>query len=300
MKTKVLTLAIGIAALASFSASAQTVSGRKDFSGFAGINVSDYFTVTVKQAEEYSAEWLVESALKDYVQISSKGSEIIATVDRKSFDKTTKKLYAGKKAESATLRLTIYAPTLSSIAVSGDVKIDLSNIDIQSNGFTIDATDNAVVTGLAVNASSATVTASKKAEVKDAVIDASNMSINTLNQATVTVDQISKSLSIQTNGTSVANVSGNSEGIEVISQNSAKLNIKGTAMSMDINTSGREIHAEELKVGDVSVVSSNGCKTYICPEDNLSLDIKGGSLVSFSGKPVIDIINIQNSSVNHL
>ena len=33
--------------------------------------------------------------------------------------------------------------------------------------------------------------------------------------------------------------------------------------------------------------------------DNLSLDLKGGCQIVFAGKPVIDIVNIQNSSVSH-
>lgn len=300
MKTKVLAFAIGIFSLASLNAGAQTVSGKKDFTNFTGINISDMFSVTVRQADYYGADWLVDSALRDYVLVGMKGSELVVTVDRKAFDKETKKLYAGKKANEAVLKLTVYAPSLTSVAVSDNVKIDLSKIDIETASFNLDATDNSVVTGLAVNASSATVTASKKAEVKDAVIDAGNLSINTLNSAVATVDHISKSLSIQTSGTSTANVSGDCEGIDVTAQNSSKLNIKGSALGMNLNAGGREIHAEELKVSDIVVVGSNSCKSYIYPEENLSLDLKGGCLVSFGGAPVIDIVNIQNSSVNHL
>lgn len=300
MKTKVLAFAIGIVSLASFSAGAQTVSGKKDFTSFTGINISDMFTVSVRQADYYGADWLVDSALRDYVLVGMKGSELVVTLDRKSFDKETKKLYAGKKANNAVLKLTVYAPSLTSVSVSDNVSIDMSKIDIETANFNLDATDNAVVTGLAVNASSATVTASKKAEVKDAVIDAGNLSINTLNSAVATVDHISKSLSVQTSGTSTANISGDCEGIEVTSQNSSKLNIKGSALGMNLNAGGREVHAEDLKVSDIAVVGSNGCKAYIFPEENLSLDLKGGCLVSFGGRPVIDIVNIQNSSVSHL
>lgn len=301
MKNKVLAIAIAILTLGCIGANAQTVSGQQDFtSGFTGVNAGDRFVVTVRSADYYGVEWTVESALKNYVHVYLRGSELVASVDRKSMDKATKKLYAGKKAEQAVLKATVYAPSISSVIASEYAKVDLNSIDIKTENFNLDITDNSRVVGLAVNAGSATLTAAKKAVLEEAMIDAGNLSVNSLNSAEMTVDQVSKNLSLQVNATSTMNISGECETVDVNAANSSKLTISGSALTMNLNGSSREVHAEELKVSDVKVIGSNSCKMYINPEESLSLDLKGGCTVSYGGKPVIDIVNIQNSSVNHL
>ena len=52
-------------------------------------------------------------------------------------------------------------------------------------------------------------------------------------------------------------------------------------------------------MNDAAVTGSNACKAELNVSDNLSLDLKGGCQIVFAGKPVIDIVNIQNSSVSH-
>lgn len=300
MKNRIFAFTIAIIALGCYSAKAQTVSGQQDFtSGFSGINVSDRFVVTVRSADYYGVEWTVESSLKNYFHVYLKGSELVATVDRKAMDKETKKQVSGRKSDPV-LKATVYAPMLSSVVAADDARVDLNNIDIKTESFNLDITDNARVVGLAVNAGSATLTAAKKAVLEEAMIDAGNLSINSLNSAEMTVDQISKNLSLQVNATSVMRVSGECETVDVNAANSSKLNIEGRAITMNLNGGSREVHAEELKVNDVKVVGSNNCKMFIVPSETLSLDLKGGCTVSYGGKPEIEIVNIQNSSVNHL
>ena len=113
------------------------------------------------------------------------------------------------------------------------------------------------------------------------------------------VDQECKFVSLQVNSTSDVSVSGRCETLDVTALNSAKLRLEGSAVTLNLKAGCREIHADGLSVNDAAVTGSNACKAELNVSDNLSLDLKGGCQIVFAGKPVIDIVNIQNSSVSH-
>ncbi len=301
MKNKFLALIIGIVAISGISAAAQTVSTQQDYpSGFKGINVSDYFSVTVKPADYYGADWTIDTALKEYVHVYVRGSELVANVDRQSFNTATRKKYYGSKAKNAVLKLVVYAPKLDSVVVSGQAKVDLSGIDIQTDKFTMDVSDEASVYGLTVNANAVTVSASKKAQVDGTAISAANFSVNMANNASADLSHTSKNVSLQLNGSSSLIVSGDCETLEVTALNTSRLSLRGSTVSLGLNAGGNEIYADELSALDVKVTGSNGSKSYVMPEETLTLELKGGSLVSYGGNPAIDIVSIQNSSVTRL
>lgn len=301
MIKKILSIVIGCVTLISFNASAQTVSGEQDYSsGFSGIEVSDYFNAKVKVADYYGVEWTVEEDLKNHMHVYVRGDVLVATVDRKSLDSETKKKYSGKKAANALLSVTIYAPTISTVTATDNAVVDLTDINIKTDNLVVTLDDNAKINGLTAETSALTISASKKSIVENSNIKADNLSINTMNSAVVRVNQTSKNVSLQVNGTSDLYVIGNSETTEVSALNSSKLRLEGSTITLNLTASGKEIHAENFSVNDAIVYGSNACKAYINVSETLSLELKGGCLISYGGSPAVDIVNIQNSSVSRM
>lgn len=301
MKIKILTAVIGFFTLISIGTSAQTSSGKQDFpNGFTGVEIGDYFKATIKHADYYGVEWTVDKELEKFIHIYLRGDVLVATVDRKAMDLATKKKYFGKKIEDAVLKVEISTPKLGSVSIMDNAILDAGEFGVESSRFTLDATGNSQVKNLTVNASAVTLSASKKAVLSNVSVKADNFSINSFNSAVINVEQTSKTMSLQLNDTSELTVKGDSESINVTGMNSARLNLEGNAVSLDLNAGCREIHAENFTVNDTVVKASNACKVYVNSTESLSIDLKAGCYLYYGGTPVIDIANIQNSSVSHL
>lgn len=300
MIKRFLAFIIGSVTLGVVALSAQTVSGSQDYtSGFRTIEVSDYFNAKVVYDDYYGAEWNIEGDLKEAMHVYLRGDALVATLDRKALSSDAKKKYSGKKAGSAVISVTIHTPELKTLRASGNAIVDMSGFRVDTDEMVIEISDDAILKGLDVKASALTVTAGKKARVESATVMADNLSINTNNSAYVRVDQECKFVSLQVNSTSDVSVSGRCETLEVTALNSAKLRLEGSAVTLNLKAGCREIHADGLSVNDAAVTGSNACKAELNVSDNLSLDLKGGCQIVFAGKPVIDIVNIQNSSVSH-
>lgn len=298
MIKKALSIVIACTTLVVANANAQTTSGQQDYtSGFTGIEIGDYFHANVKVADYYGVEWTIENDLKDSMHIYVRDGILVASVDRKTLDSNTKKKYLGKKANDAVISVTVFAPSLSSITALENSVIDMSALPINTDNMIVKADDDAKINSLSATASAITISASKKSVV-NATVEVGNLSVNSMNSAVVRVDHNSKNMSLQVNGTSDVYVVGDCHTVDITALNSSKLRLDGTAAIMNLTASSREVHAENFKVNDVAVVGSNACKVYINVSDNLSLDLKGASLVSYSGAPAVDIVNIQNSSVS--
>ena len=269
--------------------------------GFEAVEIEGGFDVKMENADYYGAEWTCPEEIKDEVHVFLKGDVLLASFTKKGFDASgLKKLVGGTDGSGNSIVLTIYAPSVNSIVASGSASIDADGFSVETDKFMLDITDNVSLSGLGLKASSATITVSKKARLQSADVEAGNLSVNSANMAEVSLKQLCKALSIQANGTSVLDINGSSETADVSVYNSSRLKLSGAAADFNLTAAGREVHAEDFSADDVKVVGSNACKTYVDAADNLSIELKGGSLLSYSGSPVVDIVRIQNSSVSRV
>lgn len=301
MNKSILTAFVGCMSLLCSSASAQTASGSQDYlSGFDAVEVSDYFTVRIVHDDYYGAEWVIEDDLRDAMHVYVRGNTLVASLDRKALSAEVKKKYSGKKIEKAVMNVTVHTPGFKTLTVSGNAAVNLDSYRVSTGEMIVNMDDNASVSGLDIYASSFTLSASKKSRIESSEVSADNISVNTFNSAFVRMNQKSKTVSLQVNGTSDLYVTGESETLDVTALNYSRLRLEGSTATLNLNAGNREIHAEKLNANYAVVTGSNSCKADISVSDSLSLDLKGGCTVNFAGSPAIEIVRIQNSSVGHL
>ena len=250
-----------------------------DLEGISGIQAGDVFRIAYEQSDDCSVEWEVNSDLQDYVEIYAKGGILYFEFNRKGLPYELQKKYR-QKDNKLVLNAIVSVPSLRSITV----------------------TDNVVLTsyeGSSVRADSLTVTVSGNADYRDLAVNGSYVTVDASNKADVSIPVSADEVVLISSNTANLSASVNCKALTVTGRNSSMLKAAGKAEKTTVNGQGREIDLLSLTVPEMEVILSNGCRAYVNAGTLLSLDLKGGSLASFSGDPAIEIVSIQNSSVQH-
>lgn len=250
------------------------------FEMFEGVDAGDSFKISYEKASGYSVRWEVNENLKDYVEVYVKGGILYMEVNRKGIPSDVKKLYKAKNAPEVVLNAIVCAPTLSSISIRDNVELM--------------AKDDAV---LAVD--SLHVIVAGNADFNNLAISGKNVTVESCNKADVSAPVTAERVTLIASNTSNLSGSVNCNALTVTGRNTSTLKVSGKAETVTVNGQNREVDILALSVPKAELVLSNACRAYVAASQILSLDMKGGSLASFSGDPVIEIVSVQNSSVQH-
>lgn len=289
MKHKILTIIACIFALVDYTAHAQapesgdgmTVTEQTaSFEVFSGIDAGDDFKISYEKSSGYSVRWEVNENLKDYVEVYVKGGILYVEMNRKGIPADVKKLYKAKNSPKATLNAVVCAPTLTSISIRDNVVLGPK--------------DDAV---LAVD--SLHVSVAGNADFNDLAIDGKSVTVESSNKADVSAPVSAERVTLISSNTSNLSGSVNCNALTVTGRNTSTVKVSGKAETVTVNGQNREVDILSLSVPKAELVLSNGCRAYVAASQILTLDMKGGSLASFSGDPAIEIVNVQNSSVQH-
>lgn len=220
--------------------SKNTATESRKLASFKDIEVKSAITVKYVQSEKYSARIQAPSNVLPYIRIKQNGDEL---------EITTQSGLNFKGDPKATV--TIYAPTLRDIEISGASTFNAENIQgsqkvsIESSGASTLNIGHMAMT---------------KCEIESE--GASTVNINSLNIS---------SASIECSGASTLNIKGiSATDIEVESDGASTANLSGTVNEADIKSSGAStVNAKKLSV-NTGTVSASGASTIKARFDNYS------------------------------
>ncbi len=278
---------------------AQTVTKSAEFSAFSSVEANYEFEVIIKSGEFHKVEWVVDEVLADLVKIHQQGSVLKIDFDTKALTKDHKKHYKGKEAPRKTLKVTIHTHNIEGIKVKDKVHLDASGATFEANGFNLTMegettlnsltihsnnanieTKDKAVANLSVDSKKINIKGGKKSSVKLNIKDCDLLVIDSDNDFSLDVKgDVNKDAYIEASGSSnICLKDGKTPQLTFICKNSAELD------ATDYNTEKCEL------------VMSGG-KAYINASDEIKLELKSGSSVSFMNKPKIEIVKIEKSNV---
>ena len=293
MKKAILMLAAALCLEASMGA--QTITRNKDFASFDDIQVSNAFQVKLVESNSYLAEWTVDGNLEEYVDIYLRGKTLYIGLNEKSMPKELAKSLKAKGA-SPVLRVTVSAPSISTLNVSENAVFDAPGFTIKTQQFSLFAGDNAKIASLTVSARKLNVNLSKKAAATVSA-ETPDISLQTENSSLLNLTHTSDKMDMALSGSSSINANGNCKELHISAKGSSKATVAGRGETLEIDGQGASsIDAINFTVLEATANMNNG-SFWVNATADLNLDLKGGSEVVFASKPDVNIINVVKSSV---
>ncbi|MBR6417019.1 MAG: DUF2807 domain-containing protein [Bacteroidales bacterium] len=286
-------LAVGL------SSNAQTESKFQEFNSFSGINIVGPFEVSIRQGYNYSVDWTVDTALKDYVEVYSKNRILNLEYNQKGIPSSLKKVYRGKNGRVAVMKVVITLPEFSELRLSDNASVDAGTggAVFESDNLLIDATGNSKITSLSFNADKASITVSKNANVT-INLNANEIDVTSSGNGIALLQQDSDKINVNASGSSSVTAKGNTMDINLTTANSSKVAMDGTAKDIVVNAQGSsEVDALNMFVNDAELTVNSATVTVNAAE-NLSVDLKSGARVYFQEDPVIKLVDIQSSTLS--
>lgn len=275
---------------------AQSTKGSQDFALFNAVEISNYFDATLVQGDSYTAEWTVDEALGDYLEIYVKGKVLYVglTKDGAAF---VKKNYKGKDADIPSLKVTITLPEFKKLTLKDNAIAHAGEQTLHVQDFIIDLSDKSSVTELRLE-SNGTFTASlSKSSKANVNVLAKTIVGSTDNSSSLTMEQVSKALTLTSAGSSVQNIKGEGHNVSVNTKGSSKLFMSGTGIDLQMEGQGSsEFNGVDFSVNTASA-KLNGSTVYVNADNEISVDIKSGSRLVFLGNPEIKIVDVAKSSI---
>ena len=291
------TFALLAALVLSSAAWAQTTTKSNDFVSFDNIEVNNDFEVTFHKADFYRVDWTFDTILSDVVGVHVSGRTLHISLNKKGMSSELKKTYKGRNAPKPILKVTVYAPHFSGLTLSENAVFEAAGNRISTGTFQMTLSDKARVNNLVVDADRATIDLEKGGNAS-LTVNAGQVTVKTDKSSSLNLLQTSESLSVSTAGSSSVTVSGQTESLITSCQNSSKISVSGKAQSVLHNGKGSsETDLLNLPLKTADVTMANSSKLFLSVSESLRVDLKGGSTVTFSGEPRIDVVNIVSSSL---
>ena len=289
-------LALGFASLV---APAQTKQINHDVSSFDCLDIDFDFDVRVVDSRKPSVSLNVDNELKDYVQAYVKNHTLYISLDQKKLPSDLRKLFKNRRSKGPVLEATVYvSEPLTAVRLAGASILSVSQ-DIECRDFRIDLEDNARVERLTVDAGTVTVNASGKS-FADLVLYADEIKINASGSSVIGLDQDSEKLAIVAGGSSEVRMEGETLDADITVSGTSKSTLAGKTNKLTVTGSGfTNVDAINLKASDCTVRLSGNCKVYEAATEAIHVDISGNSTLVFDGEPVVDIINVKSSTLQH-
>lgn len=282
-----------------FTASAQLQKKiEKDFERFSTVKVENYFTVKLLSSDKYSVQINADERIVSYVQAYVKGGTLYLLLDEKGFTKELKKELRQKGSADPVLEADVYMPSLNSLIVSD--KCIITHCDeLQSDKFTLTASDDAVIRQLKVVCSSADLDASRNVEISSAAFQVSDrLSLKTSNSPKISFSQDGGDALLDLGGSSYLEMKAVIESLDIKTTSSAESHISGTASEIVVDASGSSrTDVEQLEVEDGDVTMTGSSKCYANITDEIKVNLTGGSMLTFKDEPYIEVERIVNSTL---
>ena len=270
----------------------------KDFERFYTIKVQDKFVVKLTSSDKYAVRIVCDERIAAHVQAYEKNGVLNLILDEKGYTKELKKQLKQKGAAQPTLEAEIFVPEIKSLILTDKVLLTRCDV-IKSDNFTMTVTDDVKVQQLKINCTSAEIDMSKSAEVTDATFNVSEkLSLKAGNSVKAALIQNGGRASFDLGGSAVLDMKSAVKFIEVIATSGSESRIYGTTDVLFVEGSGlSRTDAEYLEARNGKVTLSGSAKCYSNVLEKLTLNLTGGSMLTFKGMPAFIVERILNSTL---
>ena len=227
-------------------------------SGFTGIDASSVFDVTVTKGSAESLTIEADENVMQYVRSEVRNGVLRLYLDR-SAEKNTRNI--------KTLKASVVMKDLDKVSLSGASKLTAKDL-FTPNSFTGECSG---VSSMTVNVSTG------KLSIEASGASKIQLKANVTNDAKLSVS-----------GTSNTEIELKALNIKFNSSGASKINLTGSAIDINIETSGTSrFQAGDFTVKSATVNSSGAGNVTIHVTDNLKVNSSGTSSVNYKGSPTI-------------
>ncbi len=270
----------------------------KDFERFYTIKVQDKFVVKLISSDKYAVRIVCDERIAAHVQAYEKNGVLNLILDEKGYTKELKKQLKQKGAAQPTLEAEIYIPEIKSLILTD--KVLLTRCDaIKSDNFTMTVTDDVKVQHLNINCTSADIDVSRSAELSDAVFNVTEkLTLKAANSSKTGLIQNGGRASFDLGGSAILDMKSSVKFVEVIASSGSESRIYGNTDVLFVEGSGlSKTDVEYLEATNGKVTLSGSAKCYANVLEKLTVNLTGGSMLTFKGMPAFVIERIVNSTL---
>lgn len=296
MKKFVFTLALAV--MTAFASYAQaSLVQENDYESFSSVNISDDFVVKLNTSHKYSVKTISDERVAPYVVCYVKNGVLYVSLDRKSFSPELKKQLKVKGAPKPVLEVEVYFPTIKSLELNDNAHVQIADV-INSENFTLTLSDKAKVNKLNISGETAEIKLSKNSYASVEAETSKTFYVTTENSSQAIVKHFGNAISMVSSGSSVQNVTS-----EVVSMNAdlsggSTIEAKGSASKLQVKGVGTSrFTAEDVAADNAAIEQSGSSKCHVNVNGNILVNLTGGSMLTFMGKPTIEVDRIVNSTL---
>lgn len=260
-----------------FAMRAENVTKKLDLNSFNGIEAMASCEITIEESESYGAELSCGSEFQDYIEVYVKNNLLIVDMNTKAMPAELKKIWKTKDMREPQFFLTVKAPSLEQIELSGDAHLVSRLGAFRSERFMLSLAGRAKASGLVLNSSKA--------------------SIKLTGNASAELSAACDSLFVEMSGSGLANITSQCGSAIIKASKSSSLTMNGNADSVDLVAAGGcAANLLGTECNDYSLKIEGGASCYVSGNGRISLEMKGSRLY-FKGEPLFSVIRLSNASV---
>lgn len=295
---KKLFFALALAVMTAIAANAQaSLVQENDYESFSSVNISDDFIVKLNSSDKYSVKTISDERVAPFVSCYVKNGVLYVSLDRKSFTPELKKQLKAKGAAKPVLEVEVYFPSIKSLEMSGNTNLQIADV-VKADNFTLVLSDKAKVNKLNIESETAEINLSKSAYANVEATTSKTLYVNTENTSQAIVKHFGNAISLTSAGTSMQNIES-----EVVSMNASlnggsTIEVKGSAAKLQVKGAATSrLTAEALAADNASVEQTGSSKCHVNVTGNILVNLTGGAMLTFMGKPTIEVDRIVNSTL---
>ena len=295
---KKLFFALALAVITAIAANAQaSLVQENDYESFSSVNISDDFIVKLNSADKYSVKTISDERVAPFVSCYVKNGVLYVSLDRKSFTPELKKQLKAKGAAKPVLEVEVYFPSIKSLEMSGNTNLQIADV-VKAENFTLVLSDKAKVNKLNVESETAEINLSKSAYANVEATTSKTLYVNTENTSQAIVKHFGNAISLTSAGTSLQNIESEVVNMNASLNGGSTIEVKGSAAKLQVKGAATSrLTAEALAADNASVEQTGSSKCHVNVTGNILVNLTGGAMLTFMGKPTIEVDRIVNSTL---
>ena len=295
---KKLFFALALAVMTAIAANAQaSLVQENDYESFSSVNISDDFIVKLNSSDKYSVKTISDERVAPFVSCYVKNGVLDVSLDRKSFTPELKKQLKAKGAAKPVLEVEVYFPSIKSLEMSGNTNLQIADV-VKADNFTLVLSDKAKVNKLNIESETAEINISKSAYANVEATTSKTLYVNTENTSQAIVKHFGNAISLTSAGTSLQNIESEVVNMNASLNGGSTIEVKGSAAKLQVKGAATSrLTAEALAADNASVEQTGSSKCHVNVTGNILVNLTGGAMLTFMGKPTIEVDRIVNSTL---
>ena len=295
---KKLFIAVALAVITAIAANAQaSLVQENDYESFSSVNISDDFIVKLNSSDKYSVKTISDERVAPFVSCYVKNGVLYVSLDRKSFTPELKKQLKAKGAAKPVLEVEVYFPSIKSLEMSGNTNLQIADV-VKADNFTLVLSDKAKVNKLNIESETAEINISKSAYANVEATTSKTLYVNTENTSQAIVKHFGNAISLTSAGTSLQNIESEVVNMNASLNGGSTIEVKGSAAKLQVKGAATSrLTAEALAADNASVEQTGSSKCHVNVTGNILVNLTGGAMLTFMGKPTIEVDRIVNSTL---